>query len=87
MNIQSLGMYMGENKFWGPLPHWNNFTLPELREILWHIEALERIGIAQNETIAASIKRDIALRDKKHEEQDTMDVTSNIPQSLHNERL
>ena len=32
-----------------PIPHWNNFTVPELKEILEHCRALERLGIAQDE--------------------------------------
>jgi hypothetical protein len=49
----------------GPIPHWNNFTVPELREILKHCTALERLGIAQDEGMMVSIERDIALREKK----------------------
>jgi hypothetical protein len=48
-----------------PIPHWNNFTVPELKEILEHCTALERLGIAQDEEMMVSIERDIALRDKK----------------------
>ena len=48
-----------------PIPHWNNFTVPELKEILEHCEALERLGIAQDEEMMLSIERDIVLREKK----------------------
>jgi hypothetical protein len=56
---------MSERKFWGPLSHWNNFTLPELKEIFEHCVALERLGIAQDEKLMASIERDVTLREKK----------------------
>ena len=46
--------------------HWNNFTLPELQEILQHCGALERIGIAQDEQMMVSIENDIASREKKN---------------------
>jgi len=58
---------MSKRKFWEPLSHWNNFTLPELKEIFEHCAALERLGIAQDEKMMASIERDIALRQKKAE--------------------
>jgi hypothetical protein len=45
-----------------PLSHWNNFTVPELKEILGHCVALERLGIAQDEKMMISIERDIDLR-------------------------
>jgi hypothetical protein len=48
-----------------PIPHWNNFTVPELKEILEHCRALERLGIAQDEEMMVSIERDITLREKK----------------------
>lgn len=48
-----------------PIPHWNNFTVPELKEILEHCEALERLGIAQDEEMIVSIKRDITIREKR----------------------
>jgi hypothetical protein len=48
-----------------PLSHWNNFTVPELKEILEHCRALERLGIAQDEEMMFSIERDIKLREKK----------------------
>ena len=48
-----------------PMPHWNNFTVPELKEILEHCRALERFGIAQDEGVMLSIERDITLREKK----------------------
>ena len=48
-----------------PIPHWNNFTVPELKDILEHCVALERLGIAQDEEMMVSIERDIALREKK----------------------
>jgi len=56
---------MSGRKFLGPVPHWNNFTLLELREILEHCAALERLGIAQDEKMISSISRDISLREKK----------------------
>ncbi len=48
-----------------PIPHWNNFTVPELKEILKHCRALERLGIAQDEEMMRSIERDITIREKK----------------------
>jgi hypothetical protein len=51
-------------KVQGPIPHWNNFTVPELKRILEHCVALERLGIAQDEEMMVSIERDIALREK-----------------------
>ncbi|MGA2680663.1 MAG: hypothetical protein ABSF44_02565 [Candidatus Bathyarchaeia archaeon] len=45
--------------------HWNNFTVPELKDILEHCEALERLGIAQDEEMMCSIERDVAIREKK----------------------
>jgi hypothetical protein len=48
-----------------PTLHWNNFTVPELKEILEHCVALERLGIAQDEEMMCSIERDITLREKK----------------------
>ena len=48
-----------------PLSHWNNFALPELREILEHCVALEKLGIAQDNEMMVSIERDIALRGKE----------------------
>ena len=48
-----------------PMSHWNNFTVPELKEILGHCNALERLGIAQDEEMTASIERDISLREQK----------------------
>ena len=48
-----------------PTLHWNNFTIPELREILEHCTALERLGIAQDEEMMCSIERDITIREKK----------------------
>jgi hypothetical protein len=56
---------MLEREFWGPIPHWNNFTIQELKEILEHCAALDRLGIAQDEKMIASIERDIALREKE----------------------
>ena len=54
-----------------PIPHWNNFTVPELREILEHCVALERLGIAQDEEMVLSIERDIILREKKASKRQT----------------
>jgi hypothetical protein len=56
------GCWMEKNIFWGPLPQWNNFTVPELKEILMHCEALEQLGIAQDADLVKSVKRDIELR-------------------------
>jgi len=56
---------MSQRKCWEPISHWNNFTVPELQEILEHCVALERLGIAQDEKMMVSIERDIALREKK----------------------
>jgi len=56
---------MSERKYWGQIPHWNNFTLAELKEILMHCRALERLGIAQDEKMMATIEADISLLEKK----------------------
>lgn len=48
-----------------PLTHWNNFTVPELKEILKHCRALENLGIAQDEKMMQDIARDITLREKR----------------------
>jgi len=48
-----------------PIPHWNNFTIPDLKAILKHCEALERLGIAQDGEMMNSVKRDITLRERK----------------------
>ena len=48
-----------------PLTHWDNFTIPELKEILEHCTALERLGIAQDEEMMRDIERDITLREKR----------------------
>jgi hypothetical protein len=48
-----------------PLPRWNNFTVPELKDILEHCVALEKLGIAQDEEMMASIERDVALREEE----------------------
>jgi hypothetical protein len=48
-----------------PIPHWNNFSVSELKEILEHCRALERLGIAQDEDMMVSIERDITIREKK----------------------
>ena len=56
---------MSQGKCWEPISHWNNFTVPELQEILEHCVALERLGIAQDEKMMSSIERDIVLREKK----------------------
>ena len=50
-----------------PLTHWNNFTLPELKQILEHCVALEALGIAQDEEMILDIERDITLREKRSE--------------------
>ena len=50
------------------LPHWNNFSVQELKDILGHCVALERLGIAQDEEMMTSIERDIVLRDEKLDE-------------------
>ena len=46
-------------------PHWNNFSVPELREILQHCRALEQLGIAQDEEMMSSIETDLVLREEK----------------------
>jgi hypothetical protein len=48
---------------------WNNFTLPELKEILQHTQALEDLGIAQDQQMMTSIENDIALLEKKNKRQ------------------
>ncbi len=48
-----------------PMPHWNNFTVQELRDIVEHCRALEKLGIAQDEEMLVSIERDITLREKE----------------------
>jgi hypothetical protein len=45
-----------------PISHWNNFTIPELKEILIHCRALEKLGIAQDEEMMISIERDVTMR-------------------------
>lgn len=52
-------------KFREPIPHWHNFAVPELKDILEHCVALERLGIAQDEEMMFSIERDIALRENE----------------------
>ena len=52
-----------------PQPHWINFTVSQLKEILMHCQALEELGIAQDEKMMASIERDIALNEKKQSQQ------------------
>jgi hypothetical protein len=47
------------------LTQWDNFAIPELKEILEHCEALESIGIAQDEEIVHEIERDITLREQR----------------------
>jgi len=56
---------MAQRNCWEPISHWNNFTVQELKEILEHCAALERLGIAQDEKMMTSIERDITLREKK----------------------
>jgi hypothetical protein len=46
---------------WEKIRRWNNFSLPELKEILAHCTALEQLGIAQDEEMMVSIKQDIEL--------------------------
>jgi len=46
------------------LPHWNNFTVPELKQIMVHCRALEKLGIAQDNELMNSIERDITIREK-----------------------
>lgn len=73
---------MSERKFWEPISHWNNFTLPELKEILGHCVALDRLGIAQDEKMMASITRDITLREtkgKRHQKDLTSKPTTQTP--------
>ena len=45
-----------------PLTHWDNFSILELKEILEHCSALEKLGFAQGEEIMRDIERDITLR-------------------------
>ncbi|HUK84568.1 MAG TPA: hypothetical protein VLU95_01760, partial [Candidatus Acidoferrum sp.] len=40
-------------------------SVSELKEILEHCRALERLGIAQDEEMMISIERDVALRNKE----------------------
>ena len=47
-----------------PIPHWNNFTVLELKQIMVHCRALEKLGIAQDEEMMSSIERDISMRQK-----------------------
>lgn len=72
---------MGENKSWGPLTHWNNFTLPELKEIIWHCEDLERLGIAQDAEMIKSIQRDIALREKTQQKRNPKSADKDLASS------
>jgi hypothetical protein len=50
-----------------PLTHWDNFTIPELKEILEHCAALERLGIAQDEEMMRDIERNITLHEDRKE--------------------
>ena len=52
-------------KFHEPITHWNNFTVPQLKDILKHCAALEKLGIAQDEEMIVSIERDLNLRGKE----------------------
>ena len=47
-----------------PIPHWNNFSVLELKQIMIHLRALEKLGIAQDEEMMISIERDITMREK-----------------------
>ena len=49
-----------------PLSKWNNFAVPELKEILIHCTALERLGIAQDEEMMRSIEKDISMRENSN---------------------
>jgi len=66
---------MSETKQWTQLLHWTNFTLIELKEILAHYAAIEQLGIEPDTELLASIKRDIALREKK----EAIKQTHNLP--------
>ncbi len=69
-----------------PIPHWNNFTIPELHKILEHCGTLERLGIAQDEEMMRSIERDIRLREKqtvKYPEFKPAKLASNKQQKRH----
>jgi hypothetical protein len=55
---------------------WNNFTLPELKEILQHTQALEDLGIAQDQQMMASIENDIALLEEKKRQKSTRNKTA-----------
>ena len=50
-----------------PISHWNNFTVAELKEVLKHCQALERLGIAQDDGMISSVEKDIALREKQQQ--------------------
>jgi hypothetical protein len=47
-----------------PIPHWNNFAVSELKAILEHCNALDSLGIAQDNEMMADIERDIEMREK-----------------------
>ena len=62
MKVNNRGIFVNVRE---PILHWNNFTVPELKEILDHCQALEELGLAQDQKMMASIQRDIALREEK----------------------
>jgi hypothetical protein len=75
-------------KVHGPIPHWNNFTVPQLKEIVEHCRALERLGIAQDEEMVVSIERDITLREKnfslsRYVRFESKPMKQQIPKHLH----
>jgi hypothetical protein len=68
-----------ESKHWEPIPHWTNFTLSELKQILGHCQALEDLGIAQDQEMMRSIQRDISLRTQK-ENKTAAHLTTKMPE-------
>jgi len=62
MKVNNRGIFVNVRE---PILHWNNFTVQELREILDHCMALERLGISQNEEMMTDIERDLVLREKE----------------------
>ena len=67
---------MNELEHWMPLSHWTNFTLKELKAILAHYDAIEQLGIEPDTELITSIKRDIALREKKVTTKQTHNISA-----------
>jgi hypothetical protein len=65
-----------------PLPHWNNFSVPELKDILEHCVALEKLGIAQDDEMMVSIERDIVLREKEASERNVHRILEPTKQKI-----